>query len=151
MMGFYNFQHNVNIFLSLLFYRQLKRSLYTVQYYSLQFSNYTNKIILYFRYIFSYIKISQKYIASLICLRCKSVQYDEDLPSASVVIIFNNEAWSSLIRTVHSVLNGSPAKHLKQIVLVDDASDRGILFDAVTRKFIYYYLFVIKNMRNSNQ
>lgn len=140
MMGFYNFQHNVNIFLSLLFYRQLTRSLYTVQYYSLRFSNCTNKIILYFRYIFSYIKISQKCIASLICLRCKSVQYDEDLPSASVIIIFNNEAWSSLIRTVHSVLNGSPAKHLKQIVLVDDASDRGILFDAVTRKSHFYLL-----------
>lgn len=140
MMSFYNFQHNVNIFLSLLFYRQLTRSLYTVQYYSLQFSNYTNTIILYLRYIFRYIKISQKYIASLICLRCKSVQYDEDLPSASVVIIFNNEAWSSLIRTVHSVLNGSPAKHLKQIVLVDDASDRGILFDAVSRKSHFYLL-----------
>lgn len=56
------------------------------------------------------------------------MQYDEDLPSASVVIIFNNEAWSSLIRTIHSVLNGSPARHLKQIVLVDDASDRGIFF-----------------------
>jgi hypothetical protein len=57
--------------------------------------------------------------------RCKELKYDSDLPSASVVIIFTNEAWSSLIRTVHSVLNGSPTHLLKEIVLVDDCSDRG--------------------------
>lgn len=74
------------------------------------------------------------------------MQYDEDLPSASVVIIFNNEAWSSLIRTIHSVLNGSPARHLKQIVLVDDASDRGIFFYAVIRKYHFYLLY--KNEKN---
>lgn len=56
--------------------------------------------------------------------RCKDLTYDSDLPSASVVIVFTNEAWSSLIRTVHSVLNGSPAHLLKEIVLVDDRSDR---------------------------
>ncbi|XP_069675879.1 polypeptide N-acetylgalactosaminyltransferase 1-like isoform X2 [Periplaneta americana] len=56
--------------------------------------------------------------------RCKELKYDTDLPTASVVIIFTNEAWSSLIRTVHSVLNGSPAHLLKEIVLVDDCSDR---------------------------
>jgi polypeptide N-acetylgalactosaminyltransferase len=57
--------------------------------------------------------------------RCKDLTYDSDLPSASVVIVFTNEAWSSLLRTVHSVLNGSPTHLLKEIVLVDDCSDRG--------------------------
>ncbi|KAJ9592475.1 hypothetical protein L9F63_015891, partial [Diploptera punctata] len=56
--------------------------------------------------------------------KCKDVKYDADLPSASVVIIFTNEAWSSLIRTVHSVLNGSPAHLLTEIILVDDCSTR---------------------------
>ncbi|PNF39500.1 hypothetical protein B7P43_G11038 [Cryptotermes secundus] len=56
--------------------------------------------------------------------KCKDLTYDSDLPSASVVIVFTNEAWSSLIRTVHSVLNGSPTHLLKEIVLVDDCSDR---------------------------
>lgn len=60
-----------------------------------------------------------------IYFRCKSVKYDEDLPSASVIIIFTNEAWSSLIRTIHSVLNGSPTHVLHEVILVDDASDRG--------------------------
>ncbi|KAG8298902.1 hypothetical protein J6590_002871 [Homalodisca vitripennis] len=64
---------------------------------------------------------------------CKSVQYDDDLPPASVVIIFNNEGWSSLIRTVHSVLNRSPAHLLKEIILVDDNSDRGLF-----RVFIFF-------------
>jgi hypothetical protein len=65
-------------------------------------------------------------IAKIACVfRCKDLTYDSDLPSASVVIVFTNEAWSSLIRTVHSVLNGSPAHLLKEIVLVDDRSDRG--------------------------
>jgi hypothetical protein len=57
--------------------------------------------------------------------RCKDLAYDSGLPSASVIIVFTNEAWSSLIRTVHSVLNGSPKHLLEEIVLVDDHSDRG--------------------------
>ncbi|PSN45103.1 Polypeptide N-acetylgalactosaminyltransferase 1 [Blattella germanica] len=56
--------------------------------------------------------------------RCRDLTYDSELPTASVVIIFTNEAWSSLIRTVHSVLNGSPANLLKEIILVDDCSTR---------------------------
>lgn len=56
---------------------------------------------------------------------CKSITYDvHSLPTCSVIIIFTNEAWSSLIRTVHSVLNGSPAHLIKEIILIDDFSDR---------------------------
>ena len=55
---------------------------------------------------------------------CKSLTYDKDLPSASVIIIFTNEAWSPLIRTIWSVINRLPAKHLKGILLIDDFSDR---------------------------
>lgn len=55
---------------------------------------------------------------------CKTITYDHNLPSCSVIIIFTNEAWSALIRTVHSVLNGSPAQLIKEIILIDDFSDR---------------------------
>jgi glycosyltransferase involved in cell wall biosynthesis len=57
--------------------------------------------------------------------RCKSVVYPDDLPTASVVIVFKNERWSPVLRTVYSVLNRSPRHLLKEVILVDDQSDIG--------------------------
>ncbi|XP_060101966.1 polypeptide N-acetylgalactosaminyltransferase 4 [Heteronotia binoei] len=56
---------------------------------------------------------------------CRSKAYDyRRLPTTSVVIAFYNEAWSTLLRTIHSVLETSPAILLKEIILVDDLSDK---------------------------
>ena len=46
-----------------------------------------------------------------------------DLPSASVIVCFYNEAWSVLLRTVYSVIDRSPAGLLHEILLVDDYSN----------------------------
>lgn len=56
--------------------------------------------------------------------RCREVKYPKELPTASVIIIFHNEAWSPLLRTAHSVVNRSPPRYLHEVILLDDFSDR---------------------------
>ncbi|XP_060079294.1 polypeptide N-acetylgalactosaminyltransferase 5-like [Ylistrum balloti] len=54
---------------------------------------------------------------------CKTMEYSNMLPDASVIITFHNEAWSVLLRSVHSIINRTPPTLLKEIILVDDYSD----------------------------
>lgn len=53
---------------------------------------------------------------------CKTLNYDKDLPKASVILIFCNESLSALMRTVHSVIDQTPPTLLHEIVLIDDGS-----------------------------
>ncbi|KAK7479302.1 hypothetical protein BaRGS_00029472 [Batillaria attramentaria] len=55
---------------------------------------------------------------------CKSIMYPKELPTASVIIIFHNEAWSPLLRTAHSVVLRSPPPYLHEVILLDDFSDK---------------------------
>ncbi|XP_053659604.1 putative polypeptide N-acetylgalactosaminyltransferase 9 [Anopheles marshallii] len=52
-----------------------------------------------------------------------SRQKNLTLPKTSVVIVFYNEPWTVLLRTVHSVLSNSPAHLLDEVLLVDDCSN----------------------------
>ena len=57
---------------------------------------------------------------------CKYWNYPsvDKLPMASVVIVFYDEGWSTLVRTFHSVINTSPKELVKDVILVDDYSDQ---------------------------
>lgn len=55
---------------------------------------------------------------------CKSLSYPEKLPNTSVIVIFHNEAWSTILRTLWSVFDQSPPELINEIILVDDVSTR---------------------------
>ena len=52
-----------------------------------------------------------------------------------MVIIYYNEEWTAILRTVHSVVNRSPPHLLKEVILLDDASNRTELGEPL-RKYI---------------
>ncbi|NXD43379.1 GALT5 acetylgalactosaminyltransferase, partial [Copsychus sechellarum] len=56
---------------------------------------------------------------------CSEQQVHDDLPSTSIIMCFVDEVWSTLLRSVHSVLSRSPPHLVEEIILVDDFSTKG--------------------------
>lgn len=58
---------------------------------------------------------------------CSEQQVHDDLPSTSIIMCFVDEVWSTLLRSVLSVLGRSPPHLLEELILVDDCSTKEYL------------------------
>jgi polypeptide N-acetylgalactosaminyltransferase len=83
--------------------------------------------------------------------RCKNWIYPSTqyLPTASVILVFYDEGWGVLLRTVHSVINTSPPELLKEVVLIDDGSTDGtnfikFFFFSLNRSLRSRTIFIVK-------
>jgi hypothetical protein len=73
---------------------------------------------------------------------CRQIEYKAPPITASIVMCLHNEAWSTLLRSIHSVIDRSPSHLLKEIILVDDFSDmgkQGFFFFDVFEEFVFCF------------
>ncbi|CAK8674801.1 N-acetylgalactosaminyltransferase 7-like [Clavelina lepadiformis] len=82
--------------------------------------------------------------------QCKHWDYPPRLTTVSVVIVFHNEAWSPLMRTVHNVINYTPKEYLHEIVMIDDGSHKDHLGSKLD-EYIIKFNGLVKLYRNSRR
>lgn len=61
--------------------------------------------------------------------KCAKLRYLKELPTVTVIIPFYNEHLSVLQRTIHSVINRSPEKLIREIILINDRSTKEFLYE----------------------
>ncbi|XP_021487410.1 probable polypeptide N-acetylgalactosaminyltransferase 8 [Meriones unguiculatus] len=87
-------------------------------------------------------------------IRCLLKTYPAQLPSLSVILIFMDEALSIIERAITSIINRTPPRLLKEIILVDDFSSHGELKARLDEKIKVYnqnYPVVLKLMRHKKR
>uniref|UniRef100_A0A8C7QHP1 Polypeptide N-acetylgalactosaminyltransferase n=1 Tax=Oncorhynchus mykiss TaxID=8022 RepID=A0A8C7QHP1_ONCMY len=81
---------------------------------------------------------------------CKYWHYDDNLLTSSVIIVFHNEGWSTLMRTVHSVIKRTPRRYLAEIVMIDDFSNKVHLKERL-EEYIKQWNGLVKLHRNEKR
>ncbi|XP_008417175.1 N-acetylgalactosaminyltransferase 7 isoform X2 [Poecilia reticulata] len=81
---------------------------------------------------------------------CKYWNYDDRLLTSSVIIVFHNEGWSTLMRTVHSVIKRTARRYLAEIVLIDDFSNKAHLKERL-EEYIKQWNGLVKLFRNDKR
>ncbi|XP_033825893.1 N-acetylgalactosaminyltransferase 7 isoform X2 [Periophthalmus magnuspinnatus] len=81
---------------------------------------------------------------------CKYWHYDDRLLTSSVIIVFHNEGWSTLMRTVHSVIKRTPRRYLAEIVMIDDFSNKEHLKERL-ETYIQQWNGLVKLHRNEKR
>lgn len=84
---------------------------------------------------------------------CSRMKYSrtENLGSTSVIIIFTDEIWSALIRTIWSVWNRTPDHLLKEIILVDDDSSKRELKEELEKYVSHFFGSRVKVLRTGKR
>lgn len=82
---------------------------------------------------------------------CKQREYRTDLPTTSVIIVYHNEGNSTLLRGLVSIVRMSPAKYLKEIILVDDASENREYLQKPLDDFVKTLSVPVKIFRNKKR
>ena len=75
---------------------------------------------------------------------CKHWDYPSQLPAVSVVLVFHNEGFTTLMRTVHSVINYSPPELIHEVVLIDDGSTREYITSGTIDDYIKRFNGLVK-------
>ncbi|XP_020799083.1 N-acetylgalactosaminyltransferase 4 [Drosophila serrata] len=79
---------------------------------------------------------------------CKSRKYLAELPNVSVIFIFFNEHFNTLLRSIYSVINRTPPELLRQIILVDDGSEWEVLKQPLDDYVARHFPHLVDIVRN---
>jgi polypeptide N-acetylgalactosaminyltransferase len=82
---------------------------------------------------------------------CKRWDYPEKLPAVSVILVFHNEGFSTLLRTVHSIINYSPPEMIHEVVMLDDGSTREYITNGTIDRYIERWDGLVKIFHNEKR